>query len=348
MVTWADHNARMRRFLRDPDRNIWSDSLLYRLFNDAQAELSQKTPILESVAAMPVPPQYACAYMHDWEYEYAVRAFGQNVYQCWHFHQQSGMVCAHRWEMEILDGGGGQSYDAGWAFTNPWEAWYGEANVNIPIPLPRDFRAARLMAWDEESLEPVHLNAIQNETSEWIQETGDPRCYWRNDGENYIHIFPLPDDPAWNDSTGAGMALFSDSDDPGAETGIVTRWPEYTSPRDTGITTDAISTADNLFAIYTVEPLRLTGGETEETSWPEWAGKYVENFALASAYLANTDGQIDSLHQYWAMRAKLGVEVLKKVQSSKLRDMDIRFSTHSPYSMRNRRGPHLPDTYPAV
>ncbi len=54
-MTWADIITRLRRFLRDPDGQIWSDADLLANFNDAQHEIANKTGSIIQVKCLLLP-----------------------------------------------------------------------------------------------------------------------------------------------------------------------------------------------------------------------------------------------------------------------------------------------------
>ena len=61
---------KLRRFLRDPDQDIWTDTDLLTYWNDAQVEVAQKSVILSRVEAHHYPPEYNFTYTHDWERQF--------------------------------------------------------------------------------------------------------------------------------------------------------------------------------------------------------------------------------------------------------------------------------------
>lgn len=97
-MTWAIELKKIRRLLRDPEGNIWSDSFLRHLYNDVQREIQEKTMVLEDAVTQRVPAIYHMAYQHDWEYRFLPQDKSQ-FYQC--LQQYDDAVFCHRWETQI-------------------------------------------------------------------------------------------------------------------------------------------------------------------------------------------------------------------------------------------------------
>ena len=85
-MNWDSLKKRIRRFLRDPDGNIWDDATLLRLWNDEQSDICMKAGLLERIQALRVPPMYQQSYQWDWEWRYT-ESTGKR-YQCHRYHQQ--------------------------------------------------------------------------------------------------------------------------------------------------------------------------------------------------------------------------------------------------------------------
>lgn len=201
-MTWAEQRKRIRRMLRDPDRNIWSDALILRLFNDVQRELQSKTNVLEDVEAVRVPPLYLCSYLQDWEWTYAKGSSGK-VYKALRYFDQGDVVGTYKWEPESLVGiDSDTSGEEMSIFTHPWEAWIDGAAPGLPVPIwfPVNFDKAKLVAWDREPLEYIEPKQLMSDDSSWATHSGRPSHYWRHDDvENTFILYPRPETPIWDD-----------------------------------------------------------------------------------------------------------------------------------------------------
>lgn len=62
-MTWANELNILRRYLRDPSQNIWTNDFLRNLYNQAQNELQQRTWLLEDVTNIQLPPEFAVSYL---------------------------------------------------------------------------------------------------------------------------------------------------------------------------------------------------------------------------------------------------------------------------------------------
>jgi hypothetical protein len=98
---WSDELKILRRFLRDPDGNIWADAYLRHLWNDVQKDLQNRTSVLEGVSTQRVPDIYHCAYQHDWEWRFLPSKYSE-FYRCLNRHDSS--VFCHTWEVQQLAG----------------------------------------------------------------------------------------------------------------------------------------------------------------------------------------------------------------------------------------------------
>lgn len=94
-MSFAAELKKMRRMLRDPNGDIWSDNFLKHLYNDVQRELQDKTMVLEEAVTQRVPAVYQWSYQHDWEFAHLPEGQSQ-FYQC--LQQHNDMVFCHRWE----------------------------------------------------------------------------------------------------------------------------------------------------------------------------------------------------------------------------------------------------------
>jgi hypothetical protein len=92
---WSDELKKIRRLIRDPDGNIWTDAFLRHLWNDVQQDFQNRTSVLEDVAAQRVPDLYHLTYMHDWEWRHLPTSVTE-FYQC--FGRHGDGTFTHLWE----------------------------------------------------------------------------------------------------------------------------------------------------------------------------------------------------------------------------------------------------------
>lgn len=348
-MNWSDQRTRIRRFLRDPDGNVWSDSLLLRLYNNEQQDVFERTGMLAAVCAIRVPPRYGMAYMFDWEW--AHRDTTGRAYQCLRLHHQSDVVCCFMWEAEQLSGRAATVTDYGWAFTNPWEAWYASTPGQlVPVWFPDNFHVARMVAWDKEPIEFVPLKRIQSDDPTWVTRSGVPMAYTRRDAtSNEFYLYPRPSAPVWDDDDGTGNAVLYADDDTvsGDEDVAVQTRTGSLFFGNSGIATDVVSADDNVLLVYDARPTDIAD-DTVESDYPVFLRKYIEYGVIAEAYRANTDGRIESLGDYWAWRKSLGLEALRRLKLKRRTDRNFRLVTQQAPGRRTRREPRLPDGYPAI
>lgn len=147
--------------------------------------------------------------------------------------------------------------------------------------------------------------------------------------------------------TKVGMLLFTDDDTTDRQTGTVIDSTDYLFNKDTGISLDTITAADNCLFIFEKNPTDLSGG-TDESDFPPYLRKYIEYAVLERAYAVDNDGQIASLRDYWAMRKTIGLKAIKLFMGLRKADRNYRMTTKGTPGFRTRREPRLPDAYPAV
>lgn len=340
---WSDNRTRIRRYLRDPNANIWSDALLLALWNDAQREIVRKAGFLEKAEAVAVPPEYDMAYLHDWEWAFLPEGHGY-CHEALHYYQQGEIVLCSPWEAQTIAGTDGSSSDLGPHFTHPWEGFMTPCADPVPLRLPRGFSESVLVAWDRWPMDPLPKKALQTDDPSWKTHAGKPQYYWRDQVTDQIfYLYPFPSAVAWHDTDGTGMVTAVDG--VGADLGLLIDIPGALDESDTGITLDVINLENNAFFIFRVEAEDLAAA-TDESDFPPFLQKYVEFAVLEKAYNADTDGKNDTLRDFWAKRKDLGIEVIKRFLQKRRSDRDFRLVTPSTPGGRNRRQPRLPDTYP--
>ena len=189
---------RMRRFLRDPDGNIWSRALLLNLFNDAQREVQIKTRYLEDVYGIRIPPLYHASYLFDWEWPYLSTNQTQ-YYKALKDYQQGDFAFCYQWEAEFDRAG--TSVDEGIHFTQPWEAFVGEVpGDQVKIRFPSNFHTAKFFAYDREPVDYVTKKRLQSIDSSYLTRTGRTFAYYREDDlDNSFIPYPLPSTVDWTE-----------------------------------------------------------------------------------------------------------------------------------------------------
>ena len=192
-MTLGDSLERDRKFLRDPDGNLWGRGLLVNLYNDTQKEIQVRTSYLEDVEVVNVPPFYQWSYLYDWEWRYMD---GSKFHQCLRYHEQGDFSFTYLWEPECS----GVS-DRGPRHTHPWEAWssLGTGDV-VSIPFPENFHSVQMLAYKREPLEAVTRKYVTSRDNDFATHTGEPQFYWRDDdlGNSFVP-YPRPSSVEWND-----------------------------------------------------------------------------------------------------------------------------------------------------
>jgi hypothetical protein len=323
-MDWSDQRTRVRRFLRDPDGNIWSNNLLLRLYNDEQHWLQNEIGEAEDVKSIRIPPKFQMGYMFDWEWPHNDSEDGE-VYQCGYYWDADTYVFFHKWEAQHLAGVTPTSNALGANYTYPWEAWSaGTPAEPPPIYLPSKFYRAKFVAWDKKPIDHITEKKLYDRDPSWRSRKGNPQYYLREDKEsNRIFLYPFPGSVTYQDT--------SDIEDD----------PDTADYATTGLDVD-----NNLLVIFDKEITEATTG-TDESVFPKFIRKYIEYGVLAAAYGANTDGRIGSLADYWEMRRKVGIKAIKEYTSKRKVDRDYCFRTQSGQALRSNKHPRLPDAYPA-
>ena len=342
---WKDNLKKIRRLLRDPDGNIWTNGFLLRSFNDSQRDFTEATNLLEKIEAIRVPPQYGGSYMYDWEWTYC----DDKQFQMLRYYDQSDIVLCYRWEAQNQGVNDGADSDEGYHYAHPFEAYLGVTCAELPpVWFPLDFDKTRFIAWDKEPIDFISVKEMQSDNASYRFETGKPKYYFRKDElSNEFYLYPKTSSPVWDDVDGEGQVLFDEDEDVNQEAGTIIDITELLSMGSSGgIVTDVVSADDNVLLIYNAKATNIESMD-DETDYPKWIQKYIEYGAIERAYKANTDGKISSLADYWQWRKELGIEVIKKFKQRRRTDRDYRFTSKHGMARRNRRGPRLPDTYPA-
>lgn len=117
--------------------------------------------------------------------------------------------------------------------------------------------------------------------------------------------------------------------------------------QSSGVVVDVIDPDDNILVIYSAIPTDIVTDQ-DISDYPEFLLKYIEYGVLEQAFKCNNDGYIPSLSQYYGYRYNIGIEAIKKFMRNRKVDRDYRLTTQSVRSVRERRLPKLPSTYPAI
>lgn len=183
---------RIRRFLRDPNGNIWEDDYLRTSFNDIQRELNHGTKVLEDVDILRNPPQYHMSYMFDFEYTGTKKYYRAKIFN-------HGVCADHEWEIQSYLGYSGLS-ETGSRVFHPWEAWITAPNDVIPLQLPDDLHNIKFLAYDNEPIGYIEKKFITNRDSTYKTREGEPIGYYREDElERDFIPYPRPSSVTWND-----------------------------------------------------------------------------------------------------------------------------------------------------
>ena len=186
---------RIRRYLRDPDGNIWSRDLLINLYNDAQENLQIQTRFLENAQTLRTPTLYQFSYMYDWEWG---QLSGTQFYQALRFHEQGEFSFTMMWESQLDFGGTTPEY--GTMFTHPWEAWYTDPAQTVKVKFPENYHTTKLLAYDQKAITKITKKEITVNDSSYITTQGEPQYYYREDDlDNSFTPYPRPSTIVWDD-----------------------------------------------------------------------------------------------------------------------------------------------------
>lgn len=333
-VIFEESIQRMRRFLRDPSGQIWTDNDLVNYFNDSSTEISQKSKLLEKVNVLKYPPIYTWAYMRDWEHSETAG----DQYQALAIDQLSGNVITYPWEAAYWMSGS-PTADDGYRFTMPFEGVQsGSPAEPIEIELDSAFTRMSFASFDQWIIEPITRREVINNDRFYKTRTGSRVLnYYRPDEYGYkMVLYPSPGGVTWQD----------DSDASGlSDTGGFISDPAIFSNADTGLPIEVIDLAGALFVVYEAIPYMIEAA-SDKIPWPGWFVRYVEYGALERAYGADTDGHIPSLRDFWQKRKEIGLKVLEKFQRLQASDQDYRMG--GPPRIPHSRGGSLPSGYPPV
>jgi hypothetical protein len=215
-MDWSDQRTRIRRFLRDPDSQIWSDRLLLRSYNEAQDEIQNASGKLETVKVVKVPSGFESGYMYDFEWPYTDHADGE-VYMAGYYHDSTQKLHTSMWESQHLDGLTPTTTVTCHNYTQPWEALTGLiTNPAEPPPfhMPANFLKMIYAAYDRDPLTPITQRELLERDMSWKTRKGKSRFYYRDSKESQkFYMYPYPSSITWGSrSNNARLDFEADSD----------------------------------------------------------------------------------------------------------------------------------------
>jgi hypothetical protein len=345
MSTFNGIKTRLRRFLRDPDANIWSDEDVRIFFNDAQIEVAQKIGYIERVHAYRYPPLYTFSYQWDWE----IQHIEGDKYKCLSEWVTRDVINCYPWEagyyLDSMD-----TPDDGARFTHPWECEYLAPGEVIRIPLHAKFHKNRFAAFDERKINPLGERQIAMGDPYYRTKTGEPINYYRPDQyHNEIVLYPRPSSVVWDDASWL-LPDASDSFGTAASDGIVSYQEDAIDETGYGVVYDTVDTENNLFMVFDSLPDDVVDDEyTWDDAiawWPPYMLMAVEQATLERCFGADTDGFIPSLRDYWQGRKEVSIEAIKRFKRMRMADRD--FQIGGVQKSGRSAHPRLPSGYPRV
>jgi hypothetical protein len=345
MTTFNQSLTRIKRFLRDPDNNIWSDEDIRVFWNDAQIEVAQKIGYIERVHSYRYPPLYAVSYLYDWEYQH----LAGDKYKCLYEWTQRDVVVCYPWEpgyyLTSMD-----TPDDGSRVTYVWETEYCTPADVVRLPLHEKFHKAKFVAFDERQVDPLSEKQIALEDSYYRTTTGEPINYYRPDlFHNHIVLYPRPSSVTWDDASWL-LTDASESFGTAASDGIISYKEDAFDETGYGVIYDTIDTDGHLFMIFESLPDDVDNEEDtwddELTWWVSFMIPTVEQATLERCYGADTDGFIPSLRDYWQMRKEVSIAGIKQFKNNRMSDRDFRIGGEKQMGLSPH--PRLPSRYPRV
>ena len=128
--------------------------------------------------------------------------------------------------------------------------------------------------------------------------------------------------------------------------GVITERPSSLLSSETGFDIEVIDDENNVFMAYKSIPTDIETQE-DESDFPIFLRKYIEHGVNEQCFMANTDGQIASLADYWRFRYTHGINMIKRFMAKRKQDRNYGFRSQVPIP-RNMRHPRLPSNYPAI
>lgn len=344
-MSWTKELVKIRRYLRDPNGNIWSDAFLRHLYNDVQSDFQLKTKVLEGVIAQRIPQTFHWSYQQEWEYRFLPDTESQ-FQQCLSEHDET--VFCHRWEPQQITGLAPDVADYGVHGTQAWEIYTSEISGDeLRMRFPANFNSVKFIAYDEKPLLGMSRKQIQSTDPSWMMREGIPLAYYTQDQSTDTYgLYPRPSTSFVNEVAGEAIAQFADDDTEDVTTGLIaTRSGSFDD--GLGVPFDIVDVTHSIFLVYNVSPQQIASS-LDEPDFPEFLRKYIRFGTISRAYGGNNDGRIRSLAEYWMGRYILGVEFVKRYVRNRRNDRDYRLTTKGSTPRRTVRHPRLPDSYPAV
>lgn len=343
---FTENIERIRRFLRDPDSNIWDNTFLKNLWNDEQNYFARSVTPDEVVTILRHPPLYQCAYLYPWEWYNCTPSDGY-VFQALFYHRQWQGACLYDWEAQATGINSASETAFGTQYTQPWEAFCGITPARLPPNwLPRECQNIQFLAYDKEPLDFIPWKELQSQDRTFETYTGEPRQYTIKDNVSQeVYLYPRPG-AVWDDIDGEGVFLDADWASSDSETGFAIDSTGAETEANTGIALDNLRIEDNILLIYRQQVVDIVNYNDESKVAPFFQ-KYIEYGVIARSYEANTDGRIKSLASYWDWRKRLGQEVIKKFKWNRLQDRNFQLAQQSKLKTKKVL-PRLPSTYPAI
>lgn len=337
-TTLTAQTTKMRRFLRDPDAEIWTAAQIMILWNEAAIEVCQKTGILQRMQVYEYPPEYTYSYLWDWEWAFTSDTTNR-VMNLW---TRANYVICYPWEASFWMTSPGPADDGG-RYTHTWETIYVTPGDVVPIPLHAQLSKVKYMAWDEEQIDPLPERVIAKGDGAYKTTAGLPQHYYFTDVEhNQIVLYPRPSTVTVDDLPTQDEIIIAFEDD--GEIVLLAADDSY-DESDVGYISEAISAEDQLFVVFESLPDQITDADAVITLLPDWVLKTIMCGVLERAFGMNTDGFVPSLRDYWQQRKDLGIKALKVYREAHLQDRDYRLGGNIPQARSRLR---LPAGYPAV
>ena len=190
-MKFSDVETRIRRYLRDPNGSIWSQSLLIDLFNQAQDQFNKDTRILVKIGGVHVPGINDFTISYEWENEYtygSTRRFGE-------YYDATTYLCTYKWEVAELRGYTPTDTD-GYRTTHAWEI-YSTSNAVEDwdiLRFPNDYSESVLVAYNKKQLSRTNETQIMSLDSTYKTRSGEPYVYIPiyQDQEREFALYPRP------------------------------------------------------------------------------------------------------------------------------------------------------------
>lgn len=349
MTTWSEHRKRIRRFLRDPDGNIWSDADLLSLFNQEQDEFQNVYGGVKNVEIVRLPPLFQSTYMFDFEWPYTDHASGyvNSVPSDLKYYDQGYIFCTYRWEGPHIAGHTAPGSDAGTFCFHPWETWMvndGTASDSPPIWAGNGFEEAIFIAFDKDPIEPIDRKTLMESDRTYRTRQGEVVNYWREETmENFIHLYPTPSRVSWTDTTTEGMVIGEASaTEAGEDYGLITDYTGAYSQTNFGAAVDLLDLEDNMLVAYVKQPTEIVHDD-DESEFRDYFTKYIEFGTLEQAYRMENDGKIESMSAYWGYRKTLAVQIMRLFKFKKMEDRHLCLKTKMSMPRKRQRYWRIPE-----